>query len=198
MNPLGKERTSFEAPEASVFAESDVPLYKESLRLVSHPSGTLYTFGLETDSDIEAPVEHIRSGRTPEIVRGKSITKWSIERRRVSKDLSGYWNLALAGIEDQSFALYVDKLESRIDEVIPEFRDVPYEDAFAGVLQLIQNMLQGDNYLLLREKKSSVLTQILTILIKEDRLNLEKHREVLKKLLNEGFTFSREKASKEK
>lgn len=118
-----------------------------------------------------------------EKIRGQTITKWSIERRRTAKLLSDIWNKASQRIADSAFAVYVDQLVSEIDQKIPLFRDIPYEDAFSGILQLVRDAITGPNLSRLQNKRlESIIDKVFEMLVSREKLSLLEHKNIHKLL----------------
>ncbi len=189
------ERTTSSAIEALSISEESMPEPERVTvpreRIVSPTAEGM--LGADSTSNViepETSVWEALPSETPEMVRGKTIAKWGIERRGVSRELKGVWEKAKGKLNERGFGVYVDGLVSRIDEVMPRFRDVPYEDAFSGVLQLIQTTLKGRNLLHLTRGHDQVLSDIFQMLTTAEKLTLANHKESLKRLLDEGFTCS--------
>jgi len=121
-------------------------------------------------------------------VRGKTVTRWSIDRRRIAKSLLKQWSEATKNIASAGFAVFVGGLVKEIEQQMPNFRDIPGEDAFAGILQLLCDVLSGENFRLLQEKNlSAPLDEIFGMLASQERVNLLVYQTILGKLAAHGF-----------
>jgi hypothetical protein len=121
-------------------------------------------------------------------VRGKTVTVWSIERRRIAKSFLEQWHKAVNCIDNEGFAVYVSGLAKEIDDQMPKFRNIPGEDVFAGILQLLQDIFSGKNFQLLQEKRIiTPVEEILALLRKEEKLNLSIYQNIIGKLHDQGF-----------
>jgi hypothetical protein len=123
-------------------------------------------------------------------MRGKTVTMWSIERRRIAKSFQRQWNEAKKNIASSGFAVSVGRLVNEIEGQMPNFRDIPGEDAFSGLLQLLCNVLNGENFRILQEKKlSETLDEIFGLLASEEKINLSFYQTIIEKLIVHGFIF---------
>lgn len=121
-------------------------------------------------------------------VRGKTVTKWSIDRRRIAKSLLKKWSEATKNIASAGFAVCVGGLVKEIEQQMPNFRDIPGEDAFAGILQLLCNVLSGENFRILQEKKlNAPIDEIFVMLASQEKVNLALYQAILEKLVAHGF-----------
>jgi hypothetical protein len=113
---------------------------------------------------------------------------WSIERRRAAKNLCSAWRDAVRDVEGPAFAIHVDRLVSEIDRHISAFRGVPYEDAFAGILQLVRDSLTGRNFVnLQKEHKHDVIGGVLSALANRDDLDLSTYRAIHNRIAENGL-----------
>lgn len=118
-----------------------------------------------------------------EKIRGQTIIKWSIERRKTAKSLSDIWNKASQRITGSAFAVYVDQLVNEIDQKIPLFRDIPYEDAFSGILQLVCDAITGPNLSRLQNKRlESTIDKVFEMLVSREKLSLLEYKNIHKLL----------------
>ena len=114
------------------------------------------------------------------VFAGKTLGQWSIDRRRVSRSLSEKWDLAAAKINSSGFAVYVEDLISEIDKQIPAFREVPNEDSFSGILQLLRQHLTGPSFCKVQEENlQDMFSHIFSILTTEEKLSLHNYKEAL-------------------
>lgn len=121
-------------------------------------------------------------------VRGKTVTMWSIERRRIAKSFQKQWNEAEKNIASSRFAVSVGRLVNEIEGQMPNFRDIPGEDSFAGILQLLCNVLSGENFRILQEEKlSAPIDEIFQTLAIQEKVNLSIYKDILEKLVSHGF-----------
>lgn len=136
----------------------------------------------ETISEVGASIESSESTGlvitalplvSPDKVKGKTIAKWAIDRRRVSKSLEEYWEKAFKKKDNPSFCVYVDSIIEIIENNISEFRNIPYEDTFSGILQLLKNALSGKNVVKIQDDNlCDFFNDIFKELVSIDRLSL--------------------------
>ncbi len=114
--------------------------------------------------------------------KGKTLTKWGIERRTQAKSLREIWNKATQNIDQPSFAMYVNQLINEINDLMPQYRDIDYEEVFAGILQLIQDALDGKRMIAFQKKKvpTEIVDSVFQIITKEEELNFELYKKVQK------------------
>lgn len=122
--------------------------------------------------------------------KGKTIGMWSIERRRIANQLYDKWKLALQNIEEPSFAMYIDDFCSQIRLCMPDFREVPNEDAFCGILQIILEAIEGEkfNQLFEDENLRSFIEATLANLIKLEKIKLSDFNDVTKQIIKIQFS----------
>lgn len=114
-----------------------------------------------------------------EKIRGQTVTKWTIDRRRTAKSLSAIWNKASQRITDLACAVYVAQLVNEIDQKIPLFRDIPYEDAFSGILQLVHDALTGENFSRIQKNRlESIIDNVFKILVDKEKLDLLEYKKI--------------------
>jgi len=124
--------------------------------------------------------------------RDKTIAKWSIERRRVAKNLLNIWKQASEKINEPDFAFHVHSLVSEIDLRIPDFRDIPHEDTFSGILQLIRDAITGHNFCRIqKDHLDKPIKDVFVILTDKERLNLKLYEGVLKTLMKHNLVSGR-------
>jgi hypothetical protein len=118
-----------------------------------------------------------------ESIRGQTIAKWSIDRRRTAKHLLDIWNKASQGIDDSACVVYVDHLITEIDRYAPGFRDIPYEDAFSGILQLVRDALIGENFSQIQNNRlENIIDQIFKIIVTKEKLDMLEYKKIHKML----------------
>jgi len=114
----------------------------------------------------------------PYIIRGQSLTKWSIDRRRLVREILKQWDTASKQVTTPNFAVYFDALIDKINTQMPQYRDIPYEDAFAGILQLLQEFLENNFSNIQRTAHIDSITNSLSSLLKEE-ISLSDYKTVL-------------------
>jgi len=154
---------------------------------IPHAMGQSETVPPSLEAEQEDSISKLVQTPLPSIplekIRGQTITKWAIERRRTAKSLSDIWNKASQRITDSAFAVYVDQLVSEIDQKIPLFRDIPYEDAFSGILQLVRDAITGPNLSRLQNKRlESIIDKVFEMLVSREKLSLLEHKNIHKLL----------------
>ncbi len=100
------------------------------------------------------------------LIRDKTVAKWGILRRRVVRELREKWEQACAGAGTPGFAIDVDMFVEELNKWMPEFRSVPYEETFSGILQLLRDALTGESYL--RMHKEGLHEVLLDVLSRPD------------------------------
>jgi hypothetical protein len=67
-------------------------------------------------------------------------------------------------MNDPSFAVYLDGFVDKVQSWMAAFRNVPNEDLFSGILQLVRDAVTGGNFLRVREgERSVVVKQVLEV-----------------------------------
>jgi hypothetical protein len=142
-------------------------------------------------SDIGGLPQHCESQKIvtpiPSIPRdefqGKTLIKWGIERRIEAKRLREIWNKALQNIAEPSFAMYVNQLLNEINNLMSRFRNIDYEEIFAGILQLIHDALDGEKLIAFQRKL--VPTGMIDFAFQEVATKEELNFEIYKKVQEE-------------
>ena len=120
--------------------------------------------------------------------RGKSIGAWSIHRRRASRKLLELWKNSLPFIGSPSFAVYINGLINEIENQLPLYRNVPNEDVFSGILQLVKDALTGNNFMKIQDKRvKNIITETLDNLSREKDLTLVNHQNIQKTFMQHGL-----------
>ncbi len=163
-------------PEGSVWSQK---------RLESSTIGSIAADIQEANStQIGVPTPSI----IPNEYRGKSITQWGIVRRRDANALKLLWMKASEHIDTTSFPVFIYPLVRKIDEYFPKYRDVPSEDSFSGILQLIRNSLTGPNFDAVQQKKlTAMFDKIFEIIIGVDRLGMSHCLEIQRLIQTNGL-----------
>jgi hypothetical protein len=185
----GKESTAHQSQLKDEVEGSKTQYQKATVPSFVPHSKTALTATEEKEADSLDKILTIPQPSIPRITyRGKTMGKWAIERRRIAKELFDKWEISLNSIQTPSFAIHVDTLVSEIDKKIHIFRNIPYEDTFSGILQLIRDAFTGENFSLLEEKrKDSVVNKIFELLIKTEKLDLSIYQESLKLMVESGL-----------
>jgi len=130
--------------------------------------------------------------------KGRTLGSWGLDRRRAAHDLANLWAAAVSHIQTDGFAVYVDPIAAKIDEYMPRFRGITNEDAFSGVLQLVQTAISGPNFVRLQKHRlEGVVADVLSSL-RQMTINMSTYKsahEILHKngLLEKGVTLCERK-----
>jgi hypothetical protein len=147
-------------------------------------SETVYVKRLEEEnvesSSLEAMITAPLPSKRAYKVRGKTVGRWALDRRRIANTLFNMWSKACEVVEGNAFAVRVDEFVTEADRRIPEFRGIPYEEVFSGILQLVRDAVTGISFRILQKKHlEGEVTRILQLLVKSKRLDLQMYDEVL-------------------
>lgn len=147
--------------------------------IAGYSQTAFYLPELEQEDSVSKLVQTPLPSIPLEKFRGQTVTKWAIDRRRTAKSLSEIWSKASQRITDSDCAVYIDRLLSIIDQKIPLFRDIPYEDAFSGVLQLVYNALTGENFSRIQKNHlESIIGNVFKILVEKEKLDLIEYKNI--------------------
>lgn len=102
-------------------------------------------------------------------ILGKTMGSWGLERRRAARELTDMWQEAVLHKDSDGFAVYVEAVISKTEEHMPRFRDIPNEDAFSGVVQLVRDAISGQNFeRIQKEEVDRPITEILASLCQQN------------------------------
>ncbi len=111
-------------------------------RQESATSGTTDKSHLDVDTPRVTPFQ----SSSPETFKGKSVARWSIDRRRVATDLIREWESVVLSFGDRSLPVRLSRFITCINDKIPIFRNVPYEESFSALLQIIRDAVKCDYF----------------------------------------------------
>ncbi len=117
----------------------------------------------------------------------RPVERWPERRRRSAERLLRAWQSVAPSLGTPSFAVHADRFVEEIEQEIPVFRQVPYEEVYSGVLQLIRNILTGPNFARLeRPQLGEVVMSVLNLLTVPSPLSLHTYDRALDILLERG------------
>lgn len=125
-------------------------------------SGT-ETFQVKETGDAASPVTLVpETSSQRQEIRGKTLAAWGLDRRIAARELMDMWQEAASHIDSDGFAVYVEAVISKAEEYMSQFRDIPNEDAFSGVVQLVRDVISGPNFeLIQKEGLDGYITDVL-------------------------------------
>lgn len=117
----------------------------------------------------------------------QTVRGWTEKRRRSAQRLLCAWRSIAPSFGSPSSAMLADGFVEEIEGQIPVFRQVPYEEAYAGVLQLVRSILTGPNFARVESQQLGDLVEsALGLLTSQDRLSLHTYDRVLEMFLERG------------
>ncbi len=175
------ERKDAGAQEEAVTTAGTVPY----LRLHTTPTETYLA---KETGDAKSPVELIKEPAAQrQTIRGKTLGSWGLERRRASRELSEMWRVALSHKDSSGFAVYVEAVISKTEETMPLFRDIPNEDAFSGIVQLVRDAIKGKNFERIQEEyMEKPIMEVLALLCQQN-ITMATYQQAYDILYNYGF-----------
>jgi hypothetical protein len=154
--------------EQQTSVEADVMGTVGAFALLRLHSGT-ETFLIDETGDAISPIKLVQESTSQrQEIRGKTLGSWGLDRRRAARELMDMWQEAVSHISTDGFAVYVEAVISKAEEYMPSFRDIPSEDVFSGILQLVRDAISGSNFeRVQKEKLDGPITDILSLLRKQ-------------------------------
>jgi len=125
----------------------------------------------------------------PTVVRGRSLGRWGIERRRTAKLLLNVWQSVEAAVQTPDFPVLADGFVERVETEMTRFDGIPGEDFFSAILQRIRDSLTGPSFeRACRGEFGDAISAALVACSNAGELTLEDFDEALRPFVTAGFT----------
>ena len=138
--------------------------------------------------DVDSPVKLVLEPQSQrQEIRGKTMGSWALERRRAARELKDMWQEAVLYKDSSGFAVYVEAVISKAEEQLPRFRDIPNEDAFSGVVQLVIDAISGQNFeRVQKEGLDEAITEVLALL-RQEAITMATYKAAYDIMYDHGF-----------